>query len=46
MSDENLPKWVKPLLEFGPVLAFFVAYLAMKGTSYKLGGSSTMGLYW
>ena len=39
MSDENLPKWVKPLLEFGPVLAFFVAYLKMKGTSYSLGGS-------
>ena len=43
MSDENLPKWVKPLLEFGPVLAFFVAYLKMKGTSYSLGGSDYDG---
>ncbi|MDG1240442.1 MAG: septation protein IspZ [Planktomarina sp.] len=43
MSDENLPKWVKPLLEFGPVLAFFVAYLKMKGTSYKLDGSEYDG---
>ena len=38
MSDDNLPKWVKPLLEFGPVLAFFVAYLRMKGTNYTIGG--------
>ena len=43
MSDENLPKWVKPLLEFGPVLAFFVAYLKMKGTSYSLCGSDYDG---
>ena len=43
MSDENLPKWVKPLLEFGPVLAFFVAYLKMKGTSYTLAGSDYDG---
>ena len=43
MSNDTLPKWVKPLLEFGPVLAFFVAYLAMKGTSYKLGGSEYDG---
>ena len=43
MSEENLPKWVKPLLEFGPVLAFFVAYLKMKGTSYTLGGSDYDG---
>ena len=43
MSNDTLPKWVKPLLEFGPVLVFFVAYLAMKGTSYKLGGSEYDG---
>ena len=43
MSDKNLPKWVKPLLEFGPVLAFFVAYLRMKGTSYNVGGSDYGG---
>lgn len=43
MSDDNLPKWVKPLLEFGPVLAFFVAYLGMKGTSYTIGGSDYDG---
>ena len=43
MSDDNLPKWVKPLLEFGPVLAFFVAYLRMKGTSYTIGGSDYDG---
>ncbi len=43
MSDDNLPKWVKPLLEFGPVLAFFVAYLRMKGTNYTIGGSDYDG---
>ena len=43
MSDDKLPKWVKPLLEFGPVIAFFVAYMRMKETVYTIAGSDYHG---
>ena len=43
MSDNTLPKWVKPLLEFGPVVAFFFAYMLMKETAYKIGGNDYQG---
>ena len=38
MSDDTLPKWVKPLLEFGPIVAFFFAYMRMKDNIYTIGG--------
>ena len=38
MSDDTLPKWVKPLLEFGPIAAFFFAYMRMKDNIYTIGG--------
>ena len=43
MSDYTLPKWVKPLLEFGPVIAFFIAYMRMKEAVYVIGGSDYQG---
>jgi intracellular septation protein len=43
MFDDKLPKWVKPLLEFGPVIAFFVAYMRMKETVYTIAGSDYQG---
>ena len=43
MSDDTLPKWVKPLLEFGPVIAFFIAYMRMKEAVYVIGGSDYQG---
>ena len=43
MSDDKLPKWVKPLLEFGPVVAFFFAYMRMKEAVYTIGGSDYQG---
>ena len=43
MSDDTLPKWVKPLLEFGPVIAFFVAYMRMKETVYTIAESDYQG---
>ena len=43
MSDDKLPKWVKPLLEFGPVIAFFVAYMRMKETVYTIAESDYQG---
>ena len=38
MSQDQLPKWVKPLLEFGPIIAFFIAYTRMKDHTYSIGG--------
>ena len=43
MSDDTLPKWVKPLLEFGPVVAFFFAYMRMKETVYTIGSNDYQG---
>ena len=43
MSDDKLPKWVKPLLEFGPIVAFFIAYTQMKDNSYNIAGSDYQG---
>ena len=43
MSDDKLPKWVKPSLEFGPIVAFFIAYMKMKDSFYNIGGSDYQG---
>ena len=43
MSDDKLPKWVKPSLEFGPIVAFFIAYMKMKDSFYSIGGSDYQG---
>ena len=43
MSDDKLPKWVKPLLEFGPMAAFFFAYMRMKETVYTIGSNDYQG---
>jgi intracellular septation protein len=43
MSDDKLLKWVKPLLEFGPIVAFFIAYTQMKDNSYTIAGSDYQG---
>ncbi len=32
------PAWAKPVLELGPVLAFFVAYLLLKDGQYTIAG--------
>ena len=42
-TEKNLPGWVKPALEFGPVLAFFVAYQWIKDQTYILGGQEYGG---
>ena len=43
MSEDQLPKWVKPLLEFGPIVAFFIAYTRMKDHTYSIGGIDYQG---
>ena len=43
MTNDKLPKWVKPLLEFGPIAAFFFAYMQMKEAVYTIGGNEYQG---
>ena len=43
MSENQSPKWVKPLLEFGPIIAFFIAYTRMKDHTYSIGGTDYQG---
>ena len=43
MSEHTLPKWVKPLLELGPIIAFFVAYMRLKESVFTIGGSDYQG---
>ena len=38
MSERTIPGWVKQVLELGPPLLFFVAYLYMRDETYVLGG--------
>ena len=43
MTNDKLPKWVKPLLEFGPIAVFFFAYMQMKEAVYTIGGNEYQG---
>ena len=43
MTDTPAPKWAKPALEFGPVLAFFVAYLWLKDDVFEIAGRAYDG---
>ncbi|MFB9148687.1 inner membrane-spanning protein YciB [Roseovarius ramblicola] len=43
MTETPTPRWAKPALEFGPVLAFFVAYLWLKDRSFEVGGREYEG---
>lgn len=38
MAQQQNRKWVKPALEYGPIAAFFVAYLLMKDRVFEIGG--------
>jgi hypothetical protein len=41
MSESNSPKWLKPALEFGPILLFFVAYLTLKDQIFTIAGTAS-----
>lgn len=43
MADEIRPGWLKPALEFGPILAFFVAYLWLKDRVFTIAGTDYDG---
>ena len=46
MTDSPAPKWAKPALEFGPILAFFVAYLWLKDDVFEIGGRRMTASSW
>lgn len=47
MSDNTSDKQIKPgmkaLLEYGPILAFFVGYMLLKGRTFTVGGQEYNG---
>lgn len=43
MNETPMPKWAKPALEFGPILAFFAAYLWLKDDIFEIGGRDYEG---
>ena len=43
MTTQTSPAWAKPALEYGPVLAFFVAYLLVKDDQFTIAGRSYEG---
>lgn len=43
MSEKIHPSWLKPALEFGPILGFFIAYLILKERVFTIAGADYAG---
>lgn len=43
MAERKLSGWIKAALEYGPILAFFVAYVRLKDQVFLIGGSEYSG---
>lgn len=43
MPKPTRPAWLKPALEFGPILGFFIAYLWLKDRMFTIGGTEYEG---
>lgn len=43
MSEKNVTPWVKMTLEMGPVLAFFVGFILLKGREFVVFGETYSG---
>lgn len=43
MPETSPPSWLKPALEFGPILGFFAAYLWLKDRVFDFGGTEYAG---
>lgn len=43
MSEKKIAPWIKPALEFGPVLLFFIGYLKLKEEVFTIGGTEYAG---
>lgn len=43
MNDQPRALWVKPALEYGPILAFFAGYFLLKDMTFAIGGTAYGG---
>lgn len=43
MTEPTQPAWLKPALELGPILGFFIAYLKLKDEVFTIGGTEYEG---
>jgi len=43
MTEQSINPWLRTVLEFGPILAFFVAYLWLKDRTFAVGGTDYEG---
>lgn len=43
MSEQTHPAWLKPALELGPIIGFFIAYLRLKDRVFTIGGTEYEG---
>ncbi|RME15214.1 MAG: septation protein IspZ, partial [Alphaproteobacteria bacterium] len=44
MTDRKTPgPWLKMALDYGPILAFFAGYIALRGHSFSFGGTEYSG---
>lgn len=39
MPQKNTPAWLKPLLEYGPLIVFFITYLRLKNAQIEINGT-------
>ena len=44
MREKKPASWIKPALEFGPVLLFFIGYLKLKDEVFTIGGTEYGGV--
>ncbi len=44
MADQKLAPWVKPVLEFGPILAFFIVYMLYRDETIQIGAEAYSGV--
>lgn len=43
MADRKINGWLKAVLEFGPIVAFFLGYVRLKDQTFTLAGSDYSG---
>lgn len=43
MTEKTVNPMLKSALEFGPIIAFFAAYLLLRGKNFEIGGTSYEG---
>ena len=46
MAERKINGLVKAALEFGPLVAFFIAYFCLRGQTLPCSGWSVRGSFW